>query len=268
VTRVSGQTGQNSIPKISKHLLSLFAIYSRLHVHRHFHSVRILQDGLPPADVPAPLLIYLNHASWWDPLICLLLARIFFPERNSYAPIDAGMLNRYGFFKHLGFYGINVNSKVRAKEFVSISSALLASTLNAIWLTPQGRFADVRKRPLEFQPGIGVLAATLPGVCFLPLAIEYTFWTEPRPEALLCFGEPITSGSLTDREPAAWTNYFGQQLEIAQQKLADRAMDRESGDWMVLEQGVDGITPIYDASRWLQSRVMRRPFVRGHSGTA
>jgi 1-acyl-sn-glycerol-3-phosphate acyltransferase len=263
-----GQPKLTPIPKISKYLLTLFAVYSRLHVHRHFHSVRILQDGLPPADVPTPLLIYLNHASWWDPLICLLLARYFFPERNSYAPIDADMLHRYGFFKHLGFYGINLHSKIRAKEFVSVSSALLTSAMNAIWLTPQGRFADVRKRPLELQPGIGYLATALSRVCFLPLAIEYSFWTEPRPEVLLCFGEPITPGISTDRQPGAWTKYFGRQLEAAQQKLATRAMARESGDWMFLERGADGITPLYDASRWLQSRVLRRPNVRGHGGSA
>ena len=30
---------------------------------------------------------------------------------------------------------------------------------------------------------------------FVPLAIEYTFWNEPRPEILVSFGEPIIPGN-------------------------------------------------------------------------
>jgi hypothetical protein len=253
-----------SVPQVNHGLLALFSTYSHRFVRRHFHSVRVLQDSLPPAGIPGPLVIYLNHASWWDPLICLLLARRFFRERTSYAPIDAGMLDRYGFFKHLGFYGIDPSPRIGARSFVAISSGLLASGLNAIWLTPQGRFVDVRERPLGVRPGIGFLAASLPQVYFLPLALEYVFWTEPQPEALLCFGEAVSPQRLAPRAPAAWVDYFSGLLEQMQAKLADRSVQRQPKDWMTLEKGVDGINPAYDTWRWLRAKLHRRQFVRGH----
>jgi 1-acyl-sn-glycerol-3-phosphate acyltransferase len=264
VKPASPKTLRGSVPEVNPSLLALFSTYSHHFVRRHFHSVRILQDSLPPADIPGPLVIYLNHASWWDPLICLLLARRFFRERTSYAPIDAEMLGRYGFFKHLGFYGIDARPGIGARSFVAISSALLAYDRNAIWLTPQGRFADVRERPLGARPGIGFLAASLPQVYFLPVALEYVFWTEPQPEALLCFGEAVSPQSLMARAPAAWADYLSKLLEQVQEKLADRSRQRQPKDWMTLEKGMEGINPAYDAWRWLRAKLHRRQFVRGH----
>jgi hypothetical protein len=55
-------------PRVATHLLQGFAAYSRHYVRRHFHSIRILKNGLPPPDISCPVVIYLNHASWWDPL--------------------------------------------------------------------------------------------------------------------------------------------------------------------------------------------------------
>ena len=43
----------------------------------------------PVADETRPIVIYLNHASWWDPLVCLYLARRFFRDWTSVAPIEA-----------------------------------------------------------------------------------------------------------------------------------------------------------------------------------
>ena len=97
--------------------MKVFAAYTRSYVGRHFHSVRILKSGLPPRDCARPLVIYLNHAAWWDPLVCLLLSREFFPDRTSFAPIDAAMLERYGFFKRLGFFGVEHRTTPRRAHF-------------------------------------------------------------------------------------------------------------------------------------------------------
>ena len=73
---------------------------------------------------------------------------------------------RYGFFKHLGFFGIEPQTQRGARTFLRTTHALLASSLNAVWLTPQGRFVDVRERPLRLQKGLGALAVREPGAIF------------------------------------------------------------------------------------------------------
>ena len=85
-----------------------------------------------------------------------------------------------------------------------------------LFLTPQGKFADVRA-PLVFAPGLEHLAARAPRAHFLPLAIEYTFWEERKPEVLLAFGQ------------GGWD-----QLGPAQARLASAAQRRQPNEWEVL----------------------------------
>jgi len=146
-------------PRVSPGLVRVFAAYSRRYLRQNFHALRILKSGLPLHDPTRPLVIYLNHAAWWDPLVCLQLSREFFPRRTSYAAMDAAMLKRYGFFKWLGFFGVARNEPGAGRGFLRVTRALLASAQNAVWFTPQGRFVDVRERPLRLQNGIGALAA-------------------------------------------------------------------------------------------------------------
>ena len=212
-----------ALPHVSAAVMKGFAAYSRRYMRRNFHAFRILKSGRPPHDSARPIVIYLNHAAWWDPLVCLLLSREFFPDRTSFAPIDAAMLERYGFFRHLGFFGIEPQTQRGARTFLRITHDLLASSCNAVWLTPQGRFMDVRERPLRLEEGLGALATREPGAAFIPLAIEYAFWTEPRPEILVSFGEPIVPGAEPARLAADWTRVFSDALETTQDELATRS---------------------------------------------
>ena len=261
--RAGPRAGQ---PHVSAAVMKGFAAYSRRYVRRNFHGFRILKSGRPPHDSARPIVIYLNHAAWWDPLVCLLLSREFFPDRTSFAPIDSAMLKRYGFFKHLGFFGIEPQTQRGARTFLRTTHDLLASSRNAVWLTPQGRFMDVRERPLRLEEGLGALAMREPGAAFIPLAIEYVFWTEPRPEILVSFGEPIVPGADPARLAADWTRVFTDALETTQDELATRSCGRQAAEWITLNRGKSGVSGIYDAWRWSQARVHGEKFQPEHHG--
>ena len=255
-------------PHVSTGVMKVFAAYTRGYVRRHFHALRILRSGLPPHDEMRPVVIFLNHASWWDPLVCLLLSREFFASRTSFAPIDAAMLERYGFFKHLGFFPVKPQSMRGVFHFLRTTHAILASADHAVWLTPQGRFMDVRERPLRLQDGLGALAAREPGAAFIPLAIEYSFWTEPRAEILVSFGEPIVPA----KEPACnvgeWTRVFTDALEATQDELAARSCRRDPAEWLTLNRGKSGVSGFYDAWRWLRARARGEKFAPEHQAEA
>jgi 1-acyl-sn-glycerol-3-phosphate acyltransferase len=244
-------------PKVSARGVSFFAAYSRRYMSRYFHSIRISKCGLPPCDLSRPLVIYLNHASWWDPLVCLQLSRTYFATRTSFAPIDAVALERYRFFKSLGFYGIEQRSIRGARTFLRTTRAILRSERNMVWLTPQGRFSDVRERPLRLQPGIGALAAQMRDAAFVPLAVEYAFWTEPRPEILLSFGKCAIPGDEPPLSAGAWTEFMRSSLESVQDELASRSCRRDPAEWLVLDRGASGVNAIYDGWHWLRSRFTR-----------
>ena len=257
------QPQPGALPRVSPTLMRWFAAYSRRFVGRRFHALRILKSAMPLRDCARPLVIYLNHSAWWDPLVCLLLAREFFPNRLSFAPIDAAMLERYGIFRRLGFFGIEPRSASGARAFLRSARAVLASSAHALWVTPQGRFMDPRERPLRLEDGLGRLAAREPNAVFIPLAIEYSFWTEPRPEILAAFGEPIVAGEMA--VPAGeWTRVFSDALEGAQDELAMRSCRRDPRDWDTLTRGKTGIGAIYDGWRRLRARLRGETFAAEH----
>jgi 1-acyl-sn-glycerol-3-phosphate acyltransferase len=250
-------------PNVSAQAVKLFAAYTRRYLRKRFHAFRILRSGLPPRDLARPLVIFLNHASWWDPLVCILLARQFLPDRTSFAPIDAAMSARYHFFRHLGFFPIEQKAPRGALAFVRKAHAVLASPDHALWLTPQGRFVDVRERPLRFQNGLGALAAREPDAAFAPLAIEYAFWAEPRPEILCTFGNPIVPHNAR-RDASEWTSFFTEALETLQNDLSARSCRRETTDWLTLNRGRSDVSGVYDAWRWARARLRGEPFTAEH----
>jgi len=256
-----------AMPRVTPWFRRHFTSYSRWSLRRHFHSVRVLKTSVSALDSAAlrdtSLVVFLNHASWWDPLVSLLVAEAFFPARTCFAPIAAAHLERYRFFRHLGFYGVNERT---ALSFVRTTCALLDTPQHAVWVTPQGRFADVRERPLRFAPGLGAVAKLCPQAAYLPLAIDYTFWTEPQPEILIAFGTPIIPAQHgAERE---WTAAFEHALATAQDTLATAAAAREPAQWQALERGARGVNPIYDAWRWLRARWTGERFSRAHRAEA
>lgn len=92
-----------TLPRISPLVLRWFTWYSRRYFRRHFHCLRISRAGLPPRTAGRPLVLYSNHASWWDPLVCLLLKDMLFSGYTAFAPMDAHMLERYRFSAGLDF---------------------------------------------------------------------------------------------------------------------------------------------------------------------
>jgi len=247
--RNSDSAIKSSAPEISKWLLDLFAWYSRRYVRRHFHSLRVSRAAQPPANVNVPTVVYSNHASWWDPLVGLLLARECFPGRPVFVPMDAAALKGYGFFKRLGAFGVEQGTRRGAVQFLRTARRVLQQPQNVLWLTPQSRFADVRERPVSFKTGIGHLPNQLPRLCFLPVAIEYVFWEERLPEVLVRFGEPYeTCPDQVQLDPAVWTEFFARRLADAQDALAAEARQRDREKFRCLMHGNAGVGVVYD--RW------------------
>lgn len=255
---------QSRIPPVSPRLLKLFTSYTRRYVAWHFHTVRLSRRGKPGLLSEGPLVIFLNHPSWWDPLICLLLALHYFPERRHYAPIEAKALARYCFFERIGFFGVESGTR-GGVTFLRTGWEILQQSQAVLWITPEGRFTDPRVRPVHLQPGIGHLAQHLTGVAFLPLALEYLFWEERFPEVLIRFGEVVMVNTGRGiRSAAEWTHLLTKSLEATQDALAIEAQRRDKNDFDILLRGRAGAGGIYDLWRSLRAWSSGEQFRRGH----
>ena len=252
----------------SRAWLQFFVRVLTQRLRRSFHAIRLARPGAPAVPDDEPLVIYANHPSWWDAaLVPVLLTRLF-PSRRSFAPIDAVALQHYGFMRRLGLFGIAQGRYEGASLFLRVGRQLLSQPDTLFYLTPQGRFTDVRERPIRLRPGLAHLLAGVPRVTVLPLALEYPFWNESAPEALVQFGEPIMLGSSVTANIPAVQELLQLRLTQAMDSLAQAAISRAAVRFEVLLDGRAGVGGVYDGWRRLKAWRRGRKFDPAHVPTS
>ena len=275
------------VPHTSRFLLWGFRRYllggvpfGRGFLRRNFHAVRVL-DELPRFSERIPggerRVFFLNHPAWWDPIAAMVLAWELAPHRTPFAPIEAAALARYPVIERLGLFGVERGTAAGAKAFLRTARAVLDEPGADLWLTPQGRFADERERPVTFEPGLGHLAATCEreaaDTTFVPVAVTYRFWEERSPEMLLAVGEPVSPAAcITDRAAPgdrpvggeAWTRFLADRLTVTLDELLAAADTRDAGRFVTLHAGTAGVGGGYDAFRRAVARLRGARFRSEH----
>ena len=236
----------------SKRLTWAFNWYLRWYFFRRFHAVRVARRGFPHGLDGRPVIVFGNHPSWWDPALYILLCAKLFPGRAGYGPMDAEALGRYGVLRSMGVFGVHQDSLRGATRFLTTSLRILSDPAATLWITGEGHFTDPRLRPIRLRPGLAHLARRVPGAVLLPLAVEYSFWNESKPEALVRFGPPIEGGGT--RTVAEWTQHLEGELTRTMDALSGESMQRDPALFQPLLRGVAGVGGIYDL--WRRSRAL------------
>jgi len=244
------------LPPFSRRLNGWFMRYVRWYLRRHFHALRLLAGadaaGHPDA-AGEPLLVYTNHPGWWDPLVFLSLGEQLWPGRMSYGPIDAAALGRYRFLERIGFIGIEPGTWAGSARFLRTARAALEREDVIYWVTAQGEFTDPRDRPVRIRPGVAHAVAGATRGIVLPLALEYPFWNERLPEALVACGPPLRIAEAPGRTAAEWSAVLAGALEATQDRLAGAARGRDPGAFRTVLSGRAGVGFAYDAVRRLDA---------------
>ncbi len=252
---------QHEMPQISPFTLRFFRRVVRRYFRQHFRAVGA-QGAAGLRNLTGPIIVYGNHSSWWDPMLIVLLGEKLLPERRHYAPIDAQALERYPILKKLGIFPVETSTPRGAIRFLATAESVLNEG-GVLWITPQGRFADPRDFPLSFKPGLGNLALRMPGVPVVPLAVEYTFWNERLPEALLHFGEPV---HVTPNQPTAGaTRELEDALTAAMMALQTAAMARDPSAFETILTGDRGTGGTYGMIRRMTALVQGRQPTLDHT---
>lgn len=260
-------------PVVSTALQSGFHAFLRPYLRRHFDCIGVHRDSslFPESDLNAagftgagPLLLYTNHPAWWDPLIAHFLNRQLFAPRQFYAPIDAAALQQYRVFGKLGFFGVELGTTSGAAEFLRTSMAILESPHTALWITPEGRFADPRDHAAPLMPGLAHLCTKLTAGAVIPLALEYVFWQERLPLCLVKFGEPLEPAAAPGWEKSQWQAALTERLRQTQRQLATSVIARDAAAIRPLLLGRSGAGGMYDTMRRLRSWLGGKRFRSRH----
>lgn len=230
------------LPTVWRWLMHGFRWYAPRTLRKPFTALRITKASSPWPGVDTPILVVLNHPSWWDPVVCTALS-FGLPTDGQYAAIDAAAIGKYKVFSRIGFVPVDMHSLRGAAEFVRVAGAILSEPGRVLWVTAQGRFTDPRARPLALKSGVGHLAKAMPGGFVVPVALEYPFWDARKPEALAHVGPPIPVGEDPGRTGKQWTARIEAALTAAADALAADALTRDPGRFTTL---VDRTTAVSD----------------------
>ncbi len=255
------------LPRGSGLLLRAFSIIARRRLRRGFRAVRLLHAERLRELPSGPVVIYLNHPSWWDPLACIAIARRLLPGRMHRAPISELALEEYRFFRNLGMFPVEQDSPRGATQFLRAAKAVLAAN-GVLWITAQGHFTDARIRPVRLMAGLGALLQRSANVTVIPLAVEYTFWNQRLPEALAAVGEPLRVAAVRERSAAGWTALLEQHLQAAQDALAEASLTRDPAAFMTVLEGKRGTSGMYGAWQRLRSRFAGQDYQADHLADA
>ena len=253
------------LPVSKKWLVDGFCWYTKRMVAKQFMSLGV-QDGLlaaRPIATASPIIAYANHASWWDPIAAMLLHKTYFSDRTFYAPIDADALEKYRILTKLGFYGVRLDRFDGASTFLRVTKSILESKQATIWITPEGQFADARDHSLPLMTGLSHLASRISEVTFLPVALEFGFWNESRPQIFARFGSPIDSS--TQLQKGEWNQMLTDRLRQTQRELSRSVQARDPSDFKYVIESRPIRLGLYDYLRGWSAFLRGKPFDPRHS---
>jgi hypothetical protein len=98
----------------------------------------------------------------------------------------------------------------------------------------------------------------------LPLALEYPFWNERFPEALLRFGSPIEAGALAGERTSNLLDHLEGELGANMDRLARLGMSRDPTRFDTLLIGNAGIGGVYDFWRRIKTGIRGKRFTAAH----
>ena len=252
------------VPARSAPLVRFFGGVMARAMRRSFHAVRLARPGWPDLPSGRPVIVCLNHPSWWDPAFLIVIGTTRFADRPGYGPIDAAMLRRYPFLGRIGLFGIEPDTVCGATTFLRTGVTILRDPTAMLWITAEGAFTDPRQRPVRLRPGVVHLVRRVPEAVVVPLALEYPFWDERTPEALARFGTPMDGDAFAGLTVGQVNARLTLALQDTMDALAADAMSRDPARFLRVLDGRVGIGGVYDLWRRGRAWLAGRPFHAGH----
>jgi 1-acyl-sn-glycerol-3-phosphate acyltransferase len=178
--------------------------------------------------------------------------------------MDAAALQHYSMFRNLGLFPVESGTPRGTAQFLHAAREILSTPNSVLWLTPEGRFTDVRTRPTVFRRGLAALVARMGHCTLVPLAIEYTFWDERLPEILISCGEAIKIPEGHLHTAQEWSGQLAAALATTQDELAALSKLRDPALFTTILSGRVGIGTVYDVWKKLLALLSGRVYQGSH----
>ena len=212
-TQLRGKEEKFKPAKTSRFWLTIASLFFFNMLQNRFYAFRYNGfENYENRDKTVPTILFAPHSNWWDGIvlyntthrICKKEIRLMVEE-----------LNRFPLLRRGGAYSVNKKSPQSAMKALKYSVDLLKDLRNQLCIFPQGIIRPPHYRPIEFQTGLAYIAQSAVKkygkINLIPLAVEYCFFRDNRPEVVVDFGKCI---ELTDKniDRHEYTKFLEQAL--------------------------------------------------------
>lgn len=163
-------------------------------LENRFYALKLKnKENFKKCDPNYGCIFYAPHSNWWDGILAYNLCRRIFKHKLD---LMIEELNRFPILSLIGGFSINKISPQEAMKSLKHSVELLKDNQQILWIFPQGIIKPPNSRPIDFQTGLAYITQKsiqkYGGINLCPVAVDYTFLREDKPEIIVDLGEPIT----------------------------------------------------------------------------
>jgi 1-acyl-sn-glycerol-3-phosphate acyltransferase len=154
---------------------------------RRFKNVWLKQEYEPCSDCKT--IYFLNHHSWWDGLIPLLLNEFCF-HQNARALMEDKQIKQYPLFQKIGAFSINRNDPRKAITSLRYAVDSFQREHSSLFIYPEGKITPAGLS-MNFEGGLAWLSDKLPSVDIVPIGIYMHTIRHAKPELHLQVGNAV-----------------------------------------------------------------------------
>ncbi len=164
-------------------------------------------------DMNTPIILFAPHSNWWDGIVGYNICNRIFKKEIR---LMVEELNRFPLLRRGGAFNVNKKSPQASMEAIKYSVDVLENLDNILYIFPQGIIKPPNYRPIELQSGLTYIAEKVAKkygkVHLMPIAVNYMFLRDNRPEVLVEMGKVI---ELSNDKPnrKEYTHFLGKTLE-------------------------------------------------------
>lgn len=161
-----------------------------------------------------PTILFAPHANWWDGIVLYNITRRICKKEIR---LMVEELNRFPLLRRAGAYSVNKKSAQSAMKALKYSVDMLSDLNNILCIFPQGIIRPPHFRPIEFQTGLAYIAQNAAKkygkVNLIPVAIDFCFFRDNRPEVVVDFGECIEVTNMeAEIDRKEYTNFLAAKM--------------------------------------------------------
>ena len=192
-----------------------FRLYTWLLFKRRFKKVWIKQEYSPCSECKT--VYYLNHHSWWDGLIPLLLNEFRFRQKAR-AIMEDKQMQQYSLFQKIGAFSIERDNPRKAIRSLRYAVESFERPHSSLFIYPEGTITPAGSA-MNFEGGLAWLHVD--DVDFVPIGLYMHTIRHDKPELHLYVGRPSKMDNSLDREEK--TALFEKQLDNILEELREKA---------------------------------------------